>query len=193
MNSRHAPASPRRRTRLGAAALAVAAACAGDTPQPQPGDAPAVPAAAPNDAGTATGPPTDVDIFFTRNEQPAPVTRRVAATPIMLDAALAALLEGPTEAERARGISSWFSSETAGMLLDVAIDGQGHATVDFADFSTVIPNASTSTGSTLLLAELNQTVFQFHHVRSVEYRFEGDCARFFEWLQRSCERIERQL
>jgi hypothetical protein len=58
--------------------------------------------------------------------------------------------------------------------------------VSFGDLRPIIPNASTSAGSQLLLAQLDATVFQFSTVRSVEYRIDGSCARFFEWLQLAC-------
>jgi hypothetical protein len=61
--------------------------------------------------------------------------------------------------------------------------------VDFGDFSGIIPNASSSLGSTILLGELNATVFQFPAVRSVEYRFEGSCDAFANWLQLDCEKL----
>lgn len=185
-----------RRTRafLAAITLAVGAGCADENPLPD--DATPPPAAWAQEPGSDSTPAagaadTEVSVFFTRNEQPVSVTRRVPATVAVLNAALDALLAGPTDAERARGISSWFSAETAGMLLAATIDADGHATVDFADFSAIIPSASASAGSTVLFGELNATVFQFDAIRSVEYRFEGDCTRFFEWLQRSCETIMR--
>jgi hypothetical protein len=58
--------------------------------------------------------------------------------------------------------------------------------VNFRDLRPVIPNASTSAGSQILLRELDATVFQFPSVRSVEYRINGSCAAFFEWLQLAC-------
>jgi spore germination protein GerM len=175
------------------AAMLVAVACAGDAPRAGDDGAAATPAAAdaPGRADTTPAGRTTVSVYFTENEQRVAVRRSVPATPAVLRAALEALLEGPTEEERARGLTSWFSGETAGMLLAASIDDDGHATVDFADFSGIIPNASASAGSAMLLGELDATVFQFDAVRSVEYRFEGDCARFFEWLQRSCARIAR--
>ncbi len=63
--------------------------------------------------------------------------------------------------------------------------------VDVGDLRPLIPNASTSAGSEMLLAQLGATVFQFPTVASVEYRIEGSCDAFFEWLQRGCEVIER--
>ena len=86
---------------------------------------------------------------------------------------------------------SWFSEETADALRSVAVDSAGHATVDFADLSVLIPNASSSAGSTLLLDQLNSTVFGIDGVESVDYLIEGSCDRFWEWLQYSCRTVER--
>ena len=134
---------------------------------------------------------TEVTVFFHRGDEAVPVTRSVAATSGVLRASLDALLAGPTEDERAGGLSSWFSNETAEMLEGVTIDGEGAAVVDLGDLRAAVPNASTSAGSAQLLEQLNATVFQFPTVMSVEYRIDGSCDAFFEWLQRRCQVIER--
>lgn len=132
-----------------------------------------------------------VTVFFHRGETLADATRAVPVTSGVLRASLDALLAGPTPAERDDGLSSWFSEATAGVLNDVTIDGEGRAVVDLADLRPIIPNASTSAGSERLLAELDATVFQFPTVTSVEYRIDGNCEAFWNWLQRSCEVVER--
>ncbi len=101
-----------------------------------------------------------------------------------VEAALALLLAGPTSEDEASGLSSWFSSETEGMLNGVTVE-DGVAQVDFADFSGIIPNASSSCGSTSLLAQLDNTVLQFPDVDDAVYSFDGDRDAFYEWLQRS--------
>lgn len=111
-----------------------------------------------------------------------------ADDPDRLADALEALLEGPTGDERSHGYDSWFGADTAGMLNDVSVD-DGRAVVDFADFSGVIPNASTSAGSQMLLVSLNATVFQFEDVTEVEYRFDGSCDAFWNWLQTDCQTV----
>lgn len=132
-----------------------------------------------------------VRVVFTRGEAPSPVRRpgRPGRTPI--ESALDALFAGPTDAERAAGIRSWFSDATAGMLRSVIVDSSGHVIVDLRDLSAVIPNAGSSTGSTLLLTELNGTVFGFDEVRSVEYRIDGSCDAFWDWLQYGCHTVSR--
>lgn len=111
-----------------------------------------------------------------------PVTRVVPASTAVLRASLTALLTGPTAQESDAGFSSFFSSATAGMLRGVTLT-DGHAVVDFDDLPSVIPNASTSAGSALLLSELDATVFQFSSVQTAEYRIDGSCTAFTEWLQ----------
>jgi hypothetical protein len=131
-------------------------------------------------------------VHFTLAEEFVPIQRQVVRTDAVLRTALEQQLLGPTEAEHAEGYFSWFSYQTAGMLNRVSIDSEGHAVVDFEDFSDIIPNASASAGSRILLGELNATVFQFSTVRSVEYHFNGSCEAFFEWLQVPCQTIQRR-
>lgn len=102
-------------------------------------------------------------------------------------AAIEALLEGPRSDEADLGYGSWFGPETAGMLNEASVDADGRAVVDFADLSGVIPNASTSAGSQMLLASLNATVFQDDAVTEVEYRLDGSCDAFWNWLQAECQ------
>lgn len=112
-----------------------------------------------------------------------PVSRTVVF-PAVLRGAMLQLLRGPTAAERGRGYGGWFSSRTAGMLRGVRLAG-GVAYVDFRDFRRVIPNASSSCGSALLLAQLDRTATQFPTVRRAIYSFDGSRRAFYEWLQRS--------
>lgn len=108
-----------------------------------------------------------------------------------LRAALEQLLRGPTVQPQTGDAHSWFSAETTGALRSATVDSSGHATVDFRDLQSLIPNASSSAGSTLLLEELNSTVFQFAGIRSVEYQMDGSCDRFWEWLQYGCHTVMR--
>jgi hypothetical protein len=129
---------------------------------------------------------TELKVFFTCGDPtatPKALYRVVPATAGVLRASLDQLLIGPTPNERALGYKSWFSPETFGMVASVDLDPDGSAKVDFKDFRKVIPNASTSAGSAMLLAQLDATVFQFPTVKSVVYRFGGDCQAFTAWLQ----------
>jgi hypothetical protein len=107
----------------------------------------------------------------------------------MLRAAVEQLLRGPSEPRP--DVHSWFSSATTGALRSVSLDSAGHATVDFEDLRVLIPNASSSAGSALLLEELNASVFSVEGVRSVDYLIDGGCERFWEWLQYGCHTIHR--
>jgi len=113
---------------------------------------------------------------------PVPTYRLYPTSTALLRTALDALVAGPSPAERAAGLQSWFSSLTEGMVQRVTLSS-GRATVDFGDMRSVIPNASTSAGSRLLLSQLDATVFQFPTVTSVLYRIDGSCQTFGEWLQ----------
>lgn len=127
----------------------------------------------------------EISIFFTCGDDGSStlaVHRLVPRATGVLRASLDALVRGPSATERAVGISSWFSGATTGMVRSVDIDS-GHAVVDFDDLRPVIPNASASAGSELLLSQLDATVFQFPSVESVEYRIGGSCETLTEWLQ----------
>jgi spore germination protein GerM len=145
-------------------------------------------AAATADALTKPG---VVSVFFTcsadsMSNTPRPVERRVPTAGAELKFALEELLKGPTAQERAAGFSSYFSDATAGMLKSVAVSEAGRAVVDLTDFSARVNNASTGAGAAQLTGELNKTVFQFKQIKEVEYRFDGNCDGFWNWLQRDC-------
>jgi hypothetical protein len=151
-----------------------------------------VPTEVPGDV-SAKRPADSVTVVFTRDEEPAPTRRPVPGASADLRTALEWHVRGPTPDERDDGIHSWFSPETAGALRSVAVDSDGRAIVDFVDLRPLIANASTSAGSRMLLIELNGTVFQFAEIRTVEYRMEGSCAAFWEWLQHECHVVSRPV
>lgn len=94
-----------------------------------------------------------------------------------------ALLAGPLSAET--GATSWFSTATADAVLSTDLV-DGVLTIDMADLSGVIPNASSSCGSSAFLSQLQATAFQFEEVEEVIFLFEGSCDRLFEFLQMEC-------
>ena len=144
---------------------------------------------APTTAPATTAPATAaVSIFMPRGDPGSDcddvhAVPRTVPAPAVLRGAIAALLEGPTAAERQQGYGGWFSAATAGSLQSVRVR-RGVAYIDLADLRTVIPNASTSCGSALLLAKLDRSATQFGTVRRAVYSFDGDVAAFYEWLQR---------
>ncbi len=136
---------------------------------------------------TPTLPSHAVNVYFTTPGSTSctavsPVARSIEP-PQLLAGAIQALLSGPTATERAAGYTSFFSSATAGMLNWAHVSSTGVARIDFANFSSIIPNASTSCGSQQLLASLNATATQFASVTSAVYSFDGSVAAFYEWLQ----------
>lgn len=68
-------------------------------------------------------------------------------------------------------------------MLNSAEIFDGVAEVDFKDLREVIPNASSSCGSALLLAQLDATAKQFEEVDRTLYSINGDASTFYEWLQ----------
>jgi len=123
--------------------------------------------------------------------------RREFVTDLPVEAAVAEVfaevLKGPTVAEREAGYSSFFSEETADALLSVTYqdDTQG-IVIDFTE-AILVDNASTSTGSGFFLGELLANAFQFEEIRSVEFRINGSCEAFWEFLQAgpTCNVIDR--
>ena len=101
------------------------------------------------------------------------------------------LLAGPGVPDSQGTPRSWFSEATAGALRSAVVDSAGYAVVDFHDLRPLIPNASSSAGSAALLSELNAAVFRIPEVVSVEYRMEGSCPLFWEWLQYGCQTVNR--
>lgn len=100
-------------------------------------------------------------------------------------------LQGPTVAEQAQGLTSWFGPATADALKAVAVDMNGEVKIDFQPLSATIPNASTSAGSLMLLSQLNATLFQFPFVQQIIYMENGSCPAFWEWLQSACHPVTR--
>jgi len=107
----------------------------------------------------------------------------LAALTVAALALVSTAVAGPTKAEQARGYGGWFSAKTAGHLRDVRIV-RGVAFIDFDNFAGDIPNASTSCGSALLLAQLDRTAKQFSTVTRTVYSFNGSRHAFYEWQQR---------
>ena len=116
--------------------------------------------------------------------------RRTVSTPAVLTGAMRALLAGPSAAELRAGYGGWFSARTANKLRSVQIR-RSVAYVDFRDFSRLIPNASSSCGSALLLAQFDRTTMQFPTVSRAVYSFNGSRHAFYEWLQRAEPEVPR--
>lgn len=149
------------------------------------------PGAAPGGGVEGATPGVGVTLVFTRGEAPVEVTRVLDARDPGPAEVLRALLAGPTPEEREEGIGSWFSESTAGALGEATLGSDGLLVVDFRDLRPLIPNASSSAGSEMLLRELDGTLFALPVVRSIEYRMEGSCDIFWNWLQYECRVVTR--
>ncbi len=114
-----------------------------------------------------------------------PVEREVSETEGVARGALNELFAGPTEAEEAQGYTSFFSEETADILKSVHVE-EGTAYVDLEDIRPIIPNASSSCGSTQLTAEIETTLKQFPTVDRVILAIDSDPEIFYEWIQVGC-------
>lgn len=129
---------------------------------------------------------TSVDVFFSPADDSTCTATTGFARQVTADdlprGAIEALLAGPTSSEIDQGSTSWFSADTEGMLRSVEVV-DGTAFVDFENFASIIPTASTSCAGSMLLAQLDASVTQFDDVDMVIYSFDGDAAAFYGWLQ----------
>ncbi len=165
-------------------AIVAAAALTGGCGSPAPSASPFSPAMEP--PGPAASPAAELRVYLiSAGSDPCgdvlPVVRTVAG-PVDAELVLRELLSGPTPAEAAAGYSSLFGPATADALLDVVVD-DGIARVSFRDLRSIIPNASSSCGSSALLAALDSTLAQLPGIRGARYSLGGDEAAFYEWLQ----------
>lgn len=143
-------------------------------------------------SGPAEEEPTEeILVYFTRAGAPQAVKRTIFPTFEPLPIAVGELLEGPTSDERASGYTSLFFAGTASAFDRIEIRGDSLVIIELLDFSHLAPAGGTPAGATMVLGELNHTVFQFPFVKSIIYRFNGSCTRFFEWLNQTCRTIRR--
>src|SRR5690606_29164879 len=110
---------------IGALGLAlVLAGCTGGKSNEQPQQPEPPPATTVPTPGTEEPDPSEketakIQLFFTKDEAAVPVERELEATEDLVKAALYELVKGPTEAEQAEGIGSWFSAETANVIQEI--------------------------------------------------------------------------
>lgn len=161
--------------------LGDSAALGGETAMASPAPtactgAPSDPAPCVEGEGVADGGSTIARVYFNRTSDNSCaavwwVEREVSAA-APATGALRALVEGPSDAERADGVTSWFSAETAELIRSVRI-ADGIAFVDLAHFRGR-PFNSTSCGSEQFFSALDATLQQFPTVRDTRYLLEGD-------------------
>jgi hypothetical protein len=109
----------------------------------------------------------DVRIYLLRGERLVIAHRQVAA-PAVLGGALTALFDGPTDAERAAGLTTTIPAGTT--LRDLNLDG-GLATVDLSD------DFDDGGGTLSMTARIAQVVFtatQFDNVEQVRFWMDGE-------------------
>jgi hypothetical protein len=153
--------------------LTISAACGG-----------AEPAAEPTNVQPAT---VEVEVYFTNDTLGDPctdvfgVTRTIDRDDI-LTGTLNALLAGPTPTEIDDGYGGWFGPTTADALLDATVDDDGTVHVTFTDLRELIPNASTSCGSTALLAMLDTTLLALDDITTTRYAI-ATTDTFTSWLR----------
>jgi len=95
------------------------------------------------------------------------------------------LFSGPTLDETAQGYTSFFSAQTADILIKVkTIDDTAY--VNLKDIRPMIPNASASCGSQEFIGEVEKTLFQDGNIKKVMFAINGDPTPFYEWMQIGC-------
>jgi hypothetical protein len=102
-------------------------------------------------------------------------------------------LTGPTDEELEAGYFAFTVEEgDPGQYVGYRVTGSD-VQFEFVDFRSDpgMSNASASTASMHLLAELSAVSFQFPVVDSVTFTFDGDCDLFWNWLQRDCSTVLR--
>lgn len=107
-----------------------------------------------------------------------PIERKVPKIKDIETIALKSLFRGPSE----EGYNSFFSSATADILLNFH-GKDGTAYVDLTDIRAIIPNASSSCGSAMLLSQMDATIKQFGTYSKTLYAINGSSEDFYEWLQ----------
>ena len=100
-----------------------------------------------------------------------------------LRAAIRELLEGATSSERRLGCISTFDDQEHLLRRVELIDGE--AVVDFRRraFLDELGIVSATHAGAVFAMQIQLTVFQFSHVRSLRYELDGDCEAFGEFAQ----------
>ena len=155
-----------------AALVLLAAGCGGGTSAYEtPATTAAPPAPAPGTTATVPAEQTSFRVYFVRGERLGVAGRSVAKTQAVAAAALAALLAGPTAAERGdAGLGSEIPPDTR--LLGVAV-ADGVATVNL---SRTFESGGGSLSMQLRVAQVVFTLTQFPTVDRVRFQLDGAAA-----------------
>lgn len=129
-----------------------------------------------------------INVYFNKDANDCssvtPLERAVPKIKDIETVALKNLFRGPSEDEKNVGHSSFFSQDTADILIDFH-GKEDTAYVNLTDIRAIIPNASSSCGSAELLAEMDATIKQFGTYSNTLYAINGSSQDFYEWLQMS--------
>lgn len=127
---------------------------------------------------TALNPNADCGLVY-------PVSRDVSSKPYQPFALLQELVSGPSDAEKTQGYTSFFSPLTADSVISLNVE-DGTAYINLRDIRSTIPNASSSCGSTSLVAEIENTLKQFPEITRVIIAINSSTKTFYDWIQIGC-------
>ncbi|MCZ7589639.1 MAG: GerMN domain-containing protein [Gaiella sp.] len=147
---------------LAVGALLVAGCGGGD----EPASTPSAPSTSTGETTTAAE--SSVAVYFLRDGKVSPARRTIAATPAVARAAVTALLDGPTDAEAADGLTSAIPARTT--LRDIALAG-GIATVDLDGSFDDGGGSSSMLGR---VAQIVATLTRFPTIERVAFRIDGE-------------------
>lgn len=122
--------------------------------------------------------PTDCSAVVARDRS-VPLAVGVAA------AALQQLFTGPTDAEKAMGYRSPFSTATAALLKRVRVQ-DGTAYVDLHDLRAELAGATSSCGAAEFQSQVQRTLRQFLPIQRVVFAIEGQPRIFYDWMNEGC-------
>lgn len=136
---------------------------------------PATPSATPasGSSGSPSGQTLTYEVWFTRGEHLFVTKRTQEFTVAVGRAALTALLQGPSSAERSAGVGTTVPSGTEVLGLNIE---DGIATVDL---SGTFDDGGGSLSERMRLAQVVYTVSQFPTVQGVDFRLDGDPVEAF--------------
>jgi hypothetical protein len=134
---------------------------------------PPTPSAGTTGVETTLPAPASLEVWFARGEELVSVKRTHEATPRVATAAIEALLDGPTQAERADGFDSAIPDGTR--LLGISIKG-GVATIDL---TSEYQSGGGSLSMQVRLGQVVYTLTQFPTVKKVSFRLDGTPVNVF--------------
>jgi hypothetical protein len=134
---------------------------------------------------TTAAPGRTVDVYFVGSGGAIEPVARSITPPAVLNAALAALFDGPTAEEQARGLTSALPSGAADHHPTARLDA-GVATVDIpvevARLDPAAPGQSLpAEDGRRAIEQMTATVFQFENVEQVNFTVGGSCEDFLLW------------